>query len=244
MLEPPPDSHNGLKPEFPVRQAFYLYFEPFFNKLECHYHSRFKWFLNDFAHTDTIVNIGFGKGGAETFALMWMLPADVSIGIDVDLSSARQANRNKKAAIDLTSSLVINVRRYCSPEYRDQFDKWYQEKVKPEIRQSILPNFIVGNVIEGLPCRSGWCSLVYSRYLLDKVEAHCRRMVFSEMIRILKPEGHVIIVAPENAFSFDVSGLSVELVKVVEKEQLGDLEWPQNPPIGKIYRKRAMVKAC
>jgi hypothetical protein len=50
----------------------------------------------------------------------------------------------------------------------------------------------------------------------------------------------VIIVAPENAFSFDVSGLYVELIKVVEKEQLGDLEWPQNPPVGKIYRKKAL----
>jgi hypothetical protein len=134
MLAPPPDSHNGLRPEFPVSQAFYRDFEPFFNQLENHYRNRFKWFLDDFPHIDTIVNIGIGRGGAETIALMWMLPSNVAIGIDVDLESVKQANRNKRAATHLTNSLVPNVRKYCKSEYRDEFDKWYREKVRSEIR--------------------------------------------------------------------------------------------------------------
>ncbi len=237
MLKPPPESNDGLRPEFPIRQAYYNHFEDFYNKIETLYKSRFIWFIDDIRHVDKIVNVGFGKGGAETFALMWAFSSIQAIGIDLNNSRVRQALNNRQSAEDLVKIWVPTVLRWSSNDYKEEFICWYRTNVKKQIRDLILPDFILGDVSQGLPLVSDYCHVCYSRYMLDKIITNRRRDSVIEMIRIVRPGGYLIIVAPENDFSFDLSGLELELIKSASIEQLGDIEWEENPPVGKLFRK-------
>ena len=86
---------------------------------------------------------------------------------------------------------------------------------------------------------SNYFDLGYSRYVLDKIDDNYRLTAVSEMVRLIKPGGHLIIVAPKEVIPNDLTYYKVELVKSVDKDKLGSIEWDENPPVGHIYLKKS-----
>jgi len=236
--EPPPQSSDGMNVEYPIVSAYYTSFEPFFNKLADHYSSRFQWFEDLIPEANKIVDFGFGKGGGETFALMWALNAVETVGFDNDAIRVEQANRNRKNAQDFVEISVPMVRRFYSSQYAREFEVWYESKVSVEIRKKILPVFRLGDLVTGIQWESDYFDLGYSRYVLDKIDENYRVSAVSEMLRLIKSGGHLIIVAPKEVIPHDLTySNNVELVKSVDKDKLGSIEWDENPPVGHIYLK-------
>ena len=237
--EPPPQSSDGRNVEKHVFSDYHTFFEPFFNKLVGHYSSRFQWFEDVIPEADKIVNFGFGERGAETFALMWALDAIEVVGFDNKPTRVNQADRKRKKAQDFVEVSVPGVRKFYSPQYAKEFEEWYENKVSVKIRESILPVFKLGDLTTGIEWKSNYFDVGYSRYVLDKIAEKNRLTAVSEMMRLVKSEGHLIIVAPEEAFPDRLKNLNIELIRSVSRDKLGSIEDEKNPPVGRIYLKKS-----
>ncbi|NMB63667.1 MAG: class I SAM-dependent methyltransferase [Spirochaetes bacterium] len=237
--EPPPKSTDGMNIEHSVHSEFYTIFEPFFNELPACYNSRFHWLKEEIPKIERLVNFGFGVEGGETFALMWALNSKEAIGFEKDINVINKADRNRKQAIDFVEESVVYVQDHCSPQYAKDFKFWYEHKVIDEIRNKSLPIFKYGDITKGVEWESNYFDLGYSRYVLDKVDESKRMDAVTEMVRLIKPGGVIIIVAPKYAVPDDLSSLNIELINHVGQNELGKIEWEENPPDGYIYLKNS-----
>jgi SAM-dependent methyltransferase len=237
ITEPPPRSGEYLNPEGYIIRDYETYFVPFFNKLADHYHSRFKWFRDFIPRVDKIVNFGFGKNGAETFALMWALDAIEAVGFDKKPGSVEKADVYRNIAYGFANELVPMALEYSSPAYAERLESWYENKVSEKIRETILPIFRLGDLTTGVEWESDYFDLAYSRYVLDKIEEENRLTAIREMVRVVKPDRYIILVAPDELIPDNLTSLGVALVRTVDKEELGDLECPEDSLRGNIYLK-------
>lgn len=238
IKSPPPKSTDGLNVEHGVKFHYDYFFTPFFNILHEHYKPKFRWFKEDIPSVDKIVNIGIGEAGAETFALMWSLGASEAVGFDICRSRIKNANQKLDAAIGFVKEVVPHTLESCSEEYEKLFNAWYENDVAREIRDCELPIFKHGDVVSGLDWKENHFDLAYSRYLLDKVDEQKRLDAISEMIRVTRPGGHVIIVSPKRSIPDNLSNLEADLIRTVTEDGLGPLEEPKDLLRGYLFKKK------
>jgi SAM-dependent methyltransferase len=157
---------------------------------------------------------------------MWAVNATEAVGFDKEARSVEKAKWYRQRAYDFVNKEVPMVLQFCSQIYREEFLAWYNSKVSKEIRDGILPDFKQGDISIGIDWKSDYFDLVYSRYVMDKIEESKRLTALQEMVRITKVGGKIVIVAPENAIpqKSKLKTLNITQLETVGKEKLGKLE--------------------